>query len=413
MAKKKIKGDSYKQDPKNYNLGTEEGDELLGKSIEENGLGRSILVANDGTVIAGNKTLKKSLEQNPDLEIIEIETTGNQLVVVKRNDIEGRDDMAFKKLALADNKTGQVNLNWDVAAMVDDLELDELKDWGFTENDLFTGNNVDNTKNVVAEPSLAEELQKKWKTELGQIWQIGEHRIICGDSTDPETYKKLMGEDQAECMWTDPPYGVSYVGKTKDSLEIDNDGAEGLPELLKGFFGSVVPFLKPNARAYVASPSGRQGTDFRIAIRESDLILDQGLAWVKQTMVLGRTDYHYRHEDILYCHKPGAGRGGRGKTESSMWRGDNSQTTVLEHNMPARNAEHPTMKPIELIQHCLGNSCRPGKIVLDPFNGSGSTGIAANAMGMIYRGIELDPRFIAVTLERFEKAGEQCTLLTS
>lgn len=232
----------------------------------------------------------------------------------------------------------------------------------------------------------------------GDLWVLGEHRILCGSSTEPGDVDRLMAGEKADVMWTDPPYGVEYVGGTKDKLTIQNDSASGLPDLLRGAFG-LAP-LRPGAPFYIAHPAGPQSLEFLLAVVDVGWVIRQGLVWVKNTFVLGRSDYHYRHEPIIYGVVPGAeGRFGRGGVG---WYGDNAQDSVFEVDKPARNAEHPTMKPVELIEAMLRNSATKGSIVYEPFAGSGSTIIACERLGMACRAMEIDPRYVQVAIERWQ-----------
>lgn len=202
-------------------------------------------------------------------------------------------------------------------------------------------------------------------------------------------------------LWTDPPYGVDYVGKTKDALTIQNDTGD-IEGFLLAVFGACDAVLAPGARFYVACPAVQRGTQFRLAVNGAGWTLHQTLVWVKDSMVLGHSDYHYRHEDILYGWKPGPGRIGRGAHEGTRWYGDHSQTSVFEVPRPKRNAEHPTMKPVELVTRCLANSARRGDVILDTFGGSGTTLLAAEAQGLDARLMEVDPRYCDVIVARWE-----------
>lgn len=210
-----------------------------------------------------------------------------------------------------------------------------------------------------------------------------------------------MAGGQADCMWTDPPYGVSYVGKTADALTIENDGADDFEQILRGAFAAVTPALKPGAAIYVAAPAGRQSVAFGVEFINAGWRLHQGLSWVKNTMVLGHSDYHYAHEIIFYGYTQGGGRRGRG---GEGWYGDNSQTSVLNFDKPSRSEEHPTMKPVALVAYCLENSSKPGQTILDPFGGSGTTLIAAHQTGRHARLVELDPRYCDVICRRYQQA---------
>lgn len=209
----------------------------------------------------------------------------------------------------------------------------------------------------------------------------------------------MLAGDRCDCMWTDPPYGVDYQGKTKQALTISNDGADDLPSLLAGAYAVATAALKPEAPFYIAYPA-RHRQIFDQALLGAGWHYSQELIWVKDVMVLGRTDYHYRHEGILFGYASGSGvRRGRGEG----WHGDNSQTSVFEVPKPSRSEQHPTMKPVELITAMLRNSCPPRGLVYEPFGGSGSTLIAAHRTGRAARVVELDPRYADVICRRFEE----------
>jgi site-specific DNA-methyltransferase (adenine-specific) len=246
----------------------------------------------------------------------------------------------------------------------------------------------------------AEELGKKWNVKLGQSWIIpssggGEHRILCGDSTKRDDVARVMSGQQAVWCWTDPPYGVEYVGKTKDSLVIENDGASDLPMLLRGAFQGIDAALCDGAPIYVAHPPGALSYEFATAWKAIGWKWHQTLAWVKQTFVLGHADYHYQHEPIMY--------GWKGKNR--RWYGGRNKRSVLSHDKPIRNGEHPTMKPISLVADCLQNSSQRGDIGYEPFSGSGTTLVAAEQTGRLCRAIELSPKYVAVALERLAALG--------
>ncbi len=247
-------------------------------------------------------------------------------------------------------------------------------------------------------------------TRPGDLYVMGEHRLLCGDSRKPEDVARLCAGVPADVLWTDPPYGVSYVGKTEDALTIRNDDREGLAGLLTLVFARAFEALAPSARFYVAAPAGPQGSVFRALLDGAGLRLHQVLVWVKDSFVLGHSDYHYRHEDILYGHKPGEGRAGRGRHAGTRWYGGNAQDTVLEVPRPKRSADHPTTKPVELVRRCLRNSAEPGDVVLDLFCGSGTTLVACEHMGLRGRGLELDPRYVDVVVARWERlTGQKAT----
>ena len=219
-----------------------------------------------------------------------------------------------------------------------------------------------------------------------------------------------MGDERAECMWTDPPYGVAYVGKTKAKLTLANDTLAGnkLFDFLSAcFLAADQHALQRGAAIYhVAHPAaGALSLQFLLAFEHTGWRLHQTLVWVKDSMVLGHSDYHYRHEPILFGYTPGkSGRRGRG---GDGWYGDNAQTTVFEVPRPKSSDEHPTMKPPELVAAMLRNSAPPAGLVYEPFSGSGSTMAACEATGRVCRAIEIDPKYVAVALERMSASGLQ------
>jgi DNA modification methylase len=233
----------------------------------------------------------------------------------------------------------------------------------------------------------------------GDLIVLGEHRLLCGDSTVASDVERLMDGGVADCMWTDPPYGVDYVGKTADALTIKNDRQGTIEALVAGAFASAVAALDQGAAVYCAHPAGVQGLIFA-RLFDHAFCLRQGLVWNKGQMVLGHSDYHYSHEPILYGYTPGPGRRGRG---GEGWYGDNSQTSVIDVPKPSASTEHPTSKPVELIEHCLRNSTPMGGGVLDLFAGSGPTLIACENLARRCYAMELDPGYCDVIVERWER----------
>lgn len=305
--------------------------------------------------------------------------------------------------AVADNAIGLwaeldlAGINSDLCDLGPDFDLDMLgiKDFVLDiAEKLEPGCDEDEAPEPPAEPV----------TRRGDIYQLGKHKLICGDSTVVDDVQKLMGEDRADMVWTDPPYNVAYEGKTKDALKIQNDemSAESFYQFLYDAYSNMLMFTKPGGAIYVAHADS-EGMNFRKALVDSGWLLKQCLIWVKQALVIGRKDYHWKHEPILYGWAPGA---------SHNWYADRKQTTVLEFNRPSRNAEHPTMKPIELIEYCLTNSCAPRGLVLDLFGGSGSTLIACEKSGRRAALVELDPRYCDVIVKRWENyTGQKANLI--
>ncbi len=284
----------------------------------------------------------------------------------------------------------------DVAAglpdLADELRFDDL----LAELDLV--DDVDDTpdEDHVPDPPA------KPTTRPGDLWTLGAHRILSADATMPATFTVLAGDRVGACLWTDPPYGVGYVGKTKDALELEGDEADGTAELLAASFAAVDPVLKPGAPVYVAHPPGRMSVVFGIAFVEQGWRLHQTLVWVKDSMVLGRSDYHYRHEPVLYGYTAGgSGRRGRGKGREG-WYGGHAETSVFEYPKPHASRDHPTSKPVRLVAAMLRNSTDAGDVVVDPFLGSGSTLIAAEQLGRVAIGCDIDPRYVDVAVERWQ-----------
>ncbi len=259
--------------------------------------------------------------------------------------------------------------------------------------------------NSVASPAGADDAParpRRATSKPGCIYELGSHRLICGDATDPAVLAALLGDERAAMIWTDPPYGVNYVGRTAEALTIENDGAEGLRKLLVGGWAAATPVLVESAPFYVAGPTGATAEDFLASFREAGWRYKQMLVWVKHRMVLGRQSYHLRHEAIYHGHGPGP-NAGRMTTGGYRWYGGDNHDSIFEVDSPARSPEHPTIKPVELIRPMLLNSSLPGEIVLDPFAGSGSTMVAAELTGRHAFMVELDPGYCDVIRRRWHE----------
>jgi DNA modification methylase len=240
-------------------------------------------------------------------------------------------------------------------------------------------------------------------TKPGDIWLLGDHRLLCGDSTKREDVERVMRGETAAAVMTDPPYGVDYVGKTKDALTVRNDGAEGLRPLLTAALGNALAVCHEGGIWYIAAPAGPQFADFATVLTDLG-VWRQTLVWVKDSMVLGRSDYHYRHEAIFYGWKPG---------KAHKEPPDRRQTTVWEIPRPKASREHPTMKPVALYAKMMSNSTAVGSVIYEPFAGSGTTFIAAEQLGRRCVGIELDPGYVDVVVNRWEAlTGRKATQVT-
>lgn len=228
----------------------------------------------------------------------------------------------------------------------------------------------------------------------GDVWTLGNHRVKCGSATSEDDMADLLGGGCVRLLMTDPPYGVSYVGKTDDALTIENDSMDdrGLLEFLSGALKLASDALEPGGAYYVFHADTKR-TVFQSAVESVGLTVRECLVWVKNVFTLGRQDYQWKHEPCLYGWKEGA---------SHSWLSDRKQSTVLEFDKPLANREHPTMKPVPLIAYLIGNSTRKGEAVLDPFCGSGTTLLACEELGRKCYAMELDPHYCDVILQRWE-----------
>ena len=268
-------------------------------------------------------------------------------------------------------------------------------------------------KEVVDPPAQidkAAELRAKWGTAPGQAWQIGPHRLVCGDCRDEGTVGRLWrdGGPKLRMVWTDPPYGVNYAAKNaylnrsdrgnRIQTPIENDkltaGETGV--MFKQALKMAVRLAEPGATCYATVPSGPLLPYFIQAFTAAGFTYRAQLTWIKQQFVIGMADYHHRYEPILYGWLPGA---------AHYFANDRGQDDVFEVDKPHISDLHPTTKPVELIARMVKNSSREGEIVYDPFCGSGSTLLAAHQLGRIGYGVEIDPGYVAVTLERLSMLG--------
>jgi len=253
---------------------------------------------------------------------------------------------------------------------------------------------------AVVEDPIPEPLPKP-VSRKGDLWLLGEHRLLCGDSASASDTERLLNGAKADLVLTDPPYGVDYVGKTEQALEIQNDGAPGLGALLRGSLTVTLERTRPGAVWYVAAPAGPQFASFAEILSELG-VWRQTLAWVKDSMVLGHSDYHYKHEVIFYGWSPGA---------AHRAPPDRTRTSVLEFERPKASREHPTMKPLALWAELLSNSTARGELVYDPFSGSGTTIIACEQLGRRGCAVEIDPRYVDVAVRRWQAlTGKEATL---
>ncbi len=353
-------------------------------SIRRFGWQQPIVARPSGEVIAGNTRLKAADELNA-AEVPVAWFTGDSL-----------DAVAY---AIADNRSHEF-AEWDEVGLAKLLE--ELRAEDALEGVGFTGQQIDELLAEIEAQAEAYEVDDPGPEELpedpvsqpGDLWILGRHLLLCGDARDPAKMEELLQGKQADLVWTDPPYGVSYEGKTADALTIQNDGQEGLGALLEAALGNAAKVCRPGAVWYVAAPAGPQFAQFGRVLTDLG-VWRQSLVWVKDAFVLGHSDFHYRHEALLYGWVPGGDhRRPPERTHDSVW----------ECDRPRCNAEHPTTKPLDLVTRALELSTKPNDLVLDPFLGSGTVLVAAEQQGRRCRGMELDPRYVDVAVRRWEQA---------
>ena len=324
-------------------------------------------------------------------------------------------DKQRREYMLVHNQT-TMNSGWDF-----DLLMDELDGLDFDGFDF----GLPQKESKVIEDDYDEPAPEVPKAKYGEVYKLGNHRLMCGDSTNAGDVKKLMGGLFADMLLTDPPYNVDYTGKTKDSLKIKNDKMEDekFREFLSSAFANAKNSMKKGAAFHIWH-AGLEGYNFIGACRDAGLLVRQVLIWVKNSCAIGRQDFQWKHEPALYGENPLD----FGETEEigdeyqqclygwvdgkHYWYKNRKQTTVLEFDRPTASKEHPTMKPIKLFDYEMKCNSKPGDIVLDLFGGSGTTIMAAEQNGRVAYVMEFDPRYIDVIIDRWEKfTGEKAKLV--
>ena len=364
-------------------------------SIKEFGFNNPVLIDEDNGIIAGHG------------RVMAAQKLGLQAVPCIR--LAHLSDIQRKAYVIADNRLA-LNAGWDDQMLT--LELQELdgEDFdlsllGFEADELNTLlNPIKETEGLTDEDEVPEAPEEP-KTKLGDIYRLGRHRLMCGDSTSIDAVEKLMDGQLADILITDPPYNVAYEGKTKEALTIKNDemSDDQFRQFLRDAFVAADTVMKSGAVFYIWH-ADLEGYNFRGACKDTNWKVRQCLIWNKDTMVMGRQDYHWKHEPCLYGWKGGAGH---------LWATDRKQVTIIECKRPKRNDVHPTMKPVELIEYQLLNNTKGQDIVLDLFGGSGSTMIAAEKNGRTARLMELDPKYCDVIVKRWEDFTGQKAELTN
>jgi len=367
--------------------------DAVAKSIQEFGWRSPIVVDRDKVIVCGHTRLKAAIK----LGLTEVP-------VHIAADLTPEQIQAYR---IADNKTGEIaEWNYDLLP----VELRELQGadfdlslLGFDSDELDRLLNGGDDKTVTdgeTEPDAVPEIPETAESRTGTLYRLGDHVLLCGDSTKPEDIAKLMGDEKADLYLVDPPYNVALTGS--NGLTIKNDDMEDgkFRDFLDSAFSCASSALKPGASFYIFH-SDSESSNFRLAANGNDLEVHETLYWIKNSFVLGRFDYHYQSESCLYGWKPGA---------AHNWYSDRCQSNLLNFDKPKCNDVHPSMKPVAMLVYLIQNSSRKGETVLDNFGGSGSTLIACEQTGRKCRMVELDEKYCDVIRRRWAefKYGEGC-----
>ena len=362
----------------NAKIHTKEQIEQIKKSIQEFGMNDPIAVwGKDNLIVEGHGRLE-ALKQ----------LGYNEVDCIRLDHLTDEERKAY---TLAHNKlTMNTDFDFDILnEELEDITDIDMSDFGF---DLDF---EDEEKEVVEDEfDIDSNIPEEPKAKYGDIYQLGKHRLMCGDSTKEDDVRKLCNNNLIDLFLTDPPYNVDYTGKTADALKINNDKMKesDFRVFLKEAFRNANEVMKPGACFYIWHADS-EGYNFRGACFDIGWKVRQCLIWRKNSLVMGRQDYQWQHEPCLYGWKDGA---------SHLWASDRKQTTILDFDRPTRSAEHPTMKPISLFDYQIRNNTKGNDIVLDLFAGSGTTIIACEQNNRIAYGMELDPKYVDVIIKRYE-----------
>ena len=362
----------------------------VASSLQEFGWRQPIVVDTKNVVIVGHTRL------------LAAKTLGMEKVPVHVADKLTEEQV--RAYRIADNAAGE-RTTWDKDLLPLELDLLKAADYDLTLTAL-----TDDMLSVMQDDIEVEEQDEVEPpedpvTKLGDLIKLDEHRLLCGDSTKSDVVHGFVGDLSVDLLVTDPPYGVAYQtalstheaaarNRRKDGLEVANDdlGWDGTKQLVQDSISNVP--LKKGGVFYVFCPPGDLQAAFYLGLKEADLVARHQLVWIKDRFVMGRCDYHYKHEVILYGWRDGA---------SHYFVDDRKQDSVWEYKRPGTSKEHPTMKPLGLVAKAIKNSSKKGDIVYDPFLGSGSTLLASDQLGRVCHGCELDPRYCDVIVSRWEK----------
>lgn len=353
--------------------------EKLKRSIEQFGYVEPVIWnQTTGRVVSGHQRLKVLMDMGMtevDCVVVEMDEDKEKALNIALNKISGDWDKDKLALLIADLQGADfdVSLTGFEPAEIDDLFKDTLKD-GVKDDDFDVG----------------AELEKPTMTKPGDIWMLGRHRLICGDSTKAETYDLLMGSTKANLVITDPPYNVNYEGSA-GKIKNDNMADDAFYNFLLDAYTQMHSAMADDASIYVFH-ADTEGLNFRRAFADAGFYLSGCCIWKKQSLVLGRSPYQWQHEPCLYGWK---------KNGKHQWYTGRKETTIWEFDKPKKNGDHPTMKPIPLLAYPIMNSSMSNSVVLDPFGGSGSTLIACEQTDRICYTVELDEKFCDVIVKRY------------
>lgn len=397
----------YENNPRN----NEQAVEAVANSIKEFGFKVPIVATIDGEIINGHTRFKAA-------KFLKLKA----VPVLIADDLSDEQIKAFR---LADNKTGEL-ADWDIELLyseLEDLTGFDMTMFGFEDID-FSLDDFEEEKEEREEADTDSE--EKPKVQYGDIYQLGRHRLMCGDSTSAEDMARLIDGAVIDLYVTDPPYNVAYQGGTDEAMTIMNDSMDDVSfrQFLRDAFVVANNHLKPGGAFYIWHADS-EGLNFRAAVKETGWLLKQSIIWVKNAIVLGRQDYQWKHEPCLYGWKDGASHyfvdnrslatvieedeeNLKEMTKSELisyikTMQDTSPTTVFYEDKPVRNDIHPTMKPLKLIARCVLNSSKKGDKVLDSFNGGGSTLMVCERSERICYAMELDPVYVERTIKRWEE----------
>jgi DNA modification methylase len=418
-----VKLSALTPDSRNANKGTPRGRKMVRESLKRYGAGRSILLDKSGNIIAGNKTVEGAMAVGlEDCQIVK--SDGTKLIAVQRTDLD-INDRAARELGIADNRASELGLDWDLGVLKEFKveEVDLAPFWDSQELSGLLGLPVEEAP----DPKLdqAAELQGKWGTKLGQLWLIGPHRLLCGDSTSAADVARVFASNSkvlANVVYTDPPYGVGYDGGTVRREKLAGDSSVALYgptcQMAADFSTADAALYLWHAgvkgiAAAAAAAAAAAGWEIRCELVWNKNLAQFGagweirceLVWNKNLAQFGAlsAQYKQKHEPCYYCHK-------RGKAPA--WYGPTNEVTVWDCDRSAVNEHHPTQKPVALAVRALANSSASGDVILDLFLGSGSTMCAAEQTHRTCYALEIEPKYVAVALQRLADMGLKPELAT-